>query len=275
MSGEHLPDGSAAMYRTSPGRLLPPPMWRPPFRVPLSRGRGATPGREAAWRLPMAPSSSIHAIRAAAVTGPMPGTGARMRWLSANSGVPATVPPDPPLQGRDGGVDVPGDPADLRAGRPRAGLRHDGPRPGAPGHGPVPQPRHVAEPVDGGAGRLRGLHVRERGPEGRQYPGVHPVGPPQRPGGLREVPGLAGVHHEGGETPCARRLRQRPVHAPRGLHDGLHGAGLLEEAGDLSEAVRVVGGREVTPVDVDVGCTPAYAGSGDHCCHALPLLAPR
>ncbi len=40
MSGAHLPDGSTAMYRTSLGRRLPPPMWRPSFRVPLSRGRG-------------------------------------------------------------------------------------------------------------------------------------------------------------------------------------------------------------------------------------------
>ncbi len=160
---------------------------------------------------------------------------------------------DPPLQRRDGGVDVPGDPADLRAGRPPADLRQDGPEPGPLVHKFLPQPRHVAEPVDGGAGRRRGPHVRERGPEGRQYPGVHPVRLRERPGGLREVPRLPRVHHEGGETPGARRLRQRPVHAPRGLHDGPRGAGLPEDAADLSEAVRVVGGREVTPVDVDVG----------------------
>ena len=193
-----------------------------------------------------------------------------MRWLSANSGDPATVPPDPPLQRRDGGVDILKDPADLRAGRAGADLRHDGPRPGALVHGSVPQHQHVAEPVDGGGGRRRGRHLRERGPEGRQYPGVHPVRPPQRPGGLREVPGLAGVHHEGGETPGVQRLQKRPVHAPRGLHDGLHGAALPEEAGDLSEADRVVGGREVTPVDVDVGCTLAYVDSGDYGCHAPP-----
>ncbi len=272
MSGEHLLADSAAMQATSLGLRRPPPMWRPPLMVPLSRAKGATPGRDAACRLPTGPSSAIHAPGAAAVTGPMPGTEARMRWLSANSGDPATVPP---LQRRDGGVDVPGDPADLRAGRAGADLRHDGPRPGAMVHESLPQHRHVAEPVDGGGGRGGGPHVRERGPEGRQYPGVHPVGFRKGPGGLREIPRLPRVHDGGGEPPGAQRLQQGPVHAPRRLHDGLHGAALPEEAGDLSEADPVVGGREVPPVDVDVGCTPACAGSGDHCGHALPLLSSR
>ena len=182
---------------------------------------------------------------------------------------------DPPLKGRDGGVDILEDPADLRAGRPRADLRQDGPQLGPLVHEPVAEHQHVAELVDGGGGRLRGLHVRERGPEGRQYPGVHPVRPPKGAGGLREVPGLAGVHHEGGETPGVQRLQQRPVHAPRRLHDGLHGAALPEEAGDPAEAVAVVGGREVPSVDVDVECTLAYVDSGDYGCHALPLLSSR
>ncbi len=69
----------AAMYSTSLGRLRPPPMWRPPFRVPLSRAIGATPTSAAAWRLPIAPGPPIQAIRDAAVTGPMPGTEVRMR----------------------------------------------------------------------------------------------------------------------------------------------------------------------------------------------------
>ena len=198
---------------------------------------------------------------AAAVTGPMPGTGARMRWLSANSGDPAT---DPPIRRSSAAMAAPVSSRTLPTSVP-----------GALVHGPVPQPRHVAEPVDGGGGQRRGPHLRERGPEGRQYPGVHPVRPPKGPGGLREIPRLPRVHDGGGEPPGAQGLRKRPVHAPRGLHDGPRGAALPEDAADPAQAVRVVGGREVPPVDVDVGCTPACVGSGDHCCHALPLLSPR
>ncbi len=83
ISGPDMQAAIAAMHGTSPGRLRPPPMWRPPLSVPLSRAKGATPPGTAAWRLAVAPGPPIQATGDAAVTGPMPGTGAGMRWLSA------------------------------------------------------------------------------------------------------------------------------------------------------------------------------------------------
>ncbi len=59
------------------------------IRLSACRAKGATPISAAAWRLPIAPSSPIHAIRDAAVTGPMPGAEVRMLWLSAYSSAPA------------------------------------------------------------------------------------------------------------------------------------------------------------------------------------------
>ncbi len=79
ISGPDMQAAIAAMHGTSPGRLRPPPMWRPPFRVPLSRAIGATPPGAAAWRLAVAPGPPVQATGDAAVTGPMPGTGAGMR----------------------------------------------------------------------------------------------------------------------------------------------------------------------------------------------------
>jgi len=55
-----------------------PRTWRFPEDVPLSRAYGATPGRAAACRLPIVPSSGIQAIRAAAVIGPTPVMDVRM-----------------------------------------------------------------------------------------------------------------------------------------------------------------------------------------------------
>ncbi len=61
ISGPDMQAAIAAMHGTSPGRLRPPPIWRPPFRVPLSRAKGATPPGAAAWRLPMAPGPPVQA----------------------------------------------------------------------------------------------------------------------------------------------------------------------------------------------------------------------
>ena len=49
--------------------------------------------------------------------------------------------------------------------------------------------------------------VRERAPECGQHPGVHPVGPPERPGGPHEVLRLAGVHDRAGPPSVVPRPR--------------------------------------------------------------------
>ncbi len=89
--GSSLQAAIAAMHGTSLGRLRPPATRRAPFRVPLSRAKGATPTGAAAWRLPMAPGPPVQAIRAAAAAGPMPGTGIGRSRLPASSSAPATV----------------------------------------------------------------------------------------------------------------------------------------------------------------------------------------
>ena len=107
--------------------------------------------------------------------------------------------------------------------------------------------------------RCRSPQVRERGPEGWRYPGVHPVGPPRHPRGLRQIPGLAGF-----TTGTAKPL----VHGDRGsarcMRPETSTTALPEEAADPAEAVAV-----------DVQRAPACVDSGDHCGHALPLLARR
>ena len=91
ISGSNLQAAIAAMHGTSLGRRRPPATRRAPFRVPLSRAKGATPTGAAAWRLPMAPGPPVQAVRAAAAAGPMPGTGIGMSRLPASSSAPATV----------------------------------------------------------------------------------------------------------------------------------------------------------------------------------------
>lgn len=49
-----------------------------------------------------------------------------------------------------------------------------------------------------------------------------------------------------------KRLQVPPVHPPRGLHDDLLRPTVLQDAGDLAEAVRAVGGGVVPPVQVNV-----------------------
>ena len=120
----------------------------------------------------------------------------------------------------------------------------------------LPQHQHIAEPVDRHVGRSRGRHVRERGPEGGQDPGVDPVGLRQFAACLGEVPGLAGIDHANCEAPVMKRLQERPVHPARGLDDDPFRPAVPEDAGDLSEAVRVVGGGVVLPVEINVEQRP-------------------
>ena len=78
-----------------------------------------------------------------------------------------------------------------------------------------------------------------------------------------------------------QRLQERPVHPPRGLHDDPHRVPLPEDAGDLAEAVRVVCGGRVPPVDVNVERRLAHVDSGTYCGHVSrsyprddPVLEP-
>ena len=209
------------------------------------------------------------------MTGPMPGTEVRMRWLSANSGVPETVTP---IRRSSAAMAVSSSASTLPAGPPSCWVAVSDTTVLSSARWSTSFSRSTSmsrsRSMAAEAGSVASMSGNAA-PEGRRYPGVHPVRPPKGPGGLREVPGLPRVHDDGGEPAGVQRLRQRPVHAPRGLHDGPRGAGLPEDAADLSEAVAVVGGREVTPVDVDVGVRLLTSDSRDHCCHALPLLAPR
>ena len=176
---------------TSPGRLRPPPMWRPPLSVPLSRAIGATPPGAAAWRLAVAPGSAH------------PGDRGRRRDRA-----------DTRHRGRDRGGSPPGSPESL-TGVPRsaghtpltaAAGSYSTPVAGPSGSGsPTPagtasvpvrrstgasaKPRHVAEPVNRHVGRRRGRHFRERGAGGRGHPRAGPAGPPRRAAGPGGGPG--------------------------------------------------------------------------------------
>ncbi|MCY4190370.1 MAG: hypothetical protein OXC54_03550 [Rhodospirillaceae bacterium] len=54
-----------------------------------------------------------------------------------------------------------------------------------------------------------------------------------------------------------------PLHPPRGFHDDPLRIPFPEEAGDLAEPVRVVGGGLVPPVQVNVERALADVDSGD------------
>ena len=96
MSGAHLLADSAAMWTTSLGRLLPPPMWRPPLMVPLSRGRGARP----AGRRPAGCRSSPAAGAARRGPGGRPRRGARRSGGRTRGRRPARCGAFPPCAGR-------------------------------------------------------------------------------------------------------------------------------------------------------------------------------
>ena len=61
------------------------------------------------------------------------------------------------------------------------------------------------------------------------------------------------------------RLQEGPVHPPRGLRGDTLRLPLPEEAGDLAEAVRVVGRGLVPPAQVDVESALAHVDAGS--CH--------
>ncbi len=170
----------------------PPVTWRPPLRVPPSRAKGATPARAAARRLPTAPGPPARATGDAAVTGPMPGTGAGCRSSPPGPPTPRRAPRSAGRTRRRRRRSRRG-PSGRARPRPDRRPRPGPPRPGAPVDGRLAQDRHVAEPVDGPVRRRRGRHVRERGAQGGRHARAGPVGLRRLAAGPGEVPGLARV----------------------------------------------------------------------------------
>ncbi len=72
-----------------------------------------------------------------------------------------------------------------------------------------------------------------------------------------------------------QRLQKRPVHPSRGLHDDPFRPAVLQDAGDLAEAVLVVGGGFILAVQVNVERLLAHVDSVDYDGHVLPLLSSR
>ena len=182
---------------------------------------------------------------------------------------------DPPVILADAGVKLREDFRDRPVRSRIADLVEGQLQVGALVHELLPEHEHVAEPVDRHAGRRRGRHVRKRGPEGGQRPGVDPVRLRQLAAGPGEVPGLAGVDHADGEAAVMQGLEEGPVHPAGGLDDGPLRAAVPQDAGDLAEAVPVVGGGVVPAAEMDVECLLADVDSGGYDGHGLPLLSSR
>ncbi len=81
MTGLNRVATKVAMYKALRTEALPPQMVRWPFRVPLSRGKGARPTRAEICLRPMVPSSGSSASRVRPLTGPTLGVEHSKSWF--------------------------------------------------------------------------------------------------------------------------------------------------------------------------------------------------
>ena len=215
----------------------------------------------AAWRLPMAPGPPVQAIRAAAAAGPMPGTGIGMSRLPASSSAPATVSAirrscrrtPASISGRTFGTGPSGSGSPAPSKTALGCTRRSTSLSRSTG-------MSRSRPVAASAGAVGGLAGNAAPKAASTLAPALPVFA-MSPAALaksrdwRGLPARTAKPRSRGDWRSARRI-------PRGLHDDPLRPAVPRDAGDLAEAVRVVGGGVIPAVQADVRRLPARVNAG-------------